>query len=157
MENYMVTWNSCVLLIKAWLLHSEPHPAAAKAPLANKLGFLGISSPRAGRRAREVEEKRTPPPWRPPRCRGLWPSPSTSSSASSRVYAPYPPSQFFLLFLCPCCLCAFLDFSFRLLSSEQKARIQIWLFEQKDLRIEGRIIVSSLIPLSYGNIIGEKV
>lgn len=25
----------------------------------------------------------------------------------------------------------------------QKARIQIWLFEQKDLRIEGRIIVSS--------------
>lgn len=24
----------------------------------------------------------------------------------------------------------------------QKARIQIWLFEQKDLRIEGRIIVS---------------
>uniref|UniRef100_A0A0D3F050 Small nuclear ribonucleoprotein E n=2 Tax=Oryza TaxID=4527 RepID=A0A0D3F050_9ORYZ len=52
-----------------------------------------------------------------------------------------PSSQFFLLFLCPCCLCAFLDFSFRLLSSEQKARIQIWLFEQKDLRIEGRIIM----------------
>jgi hypothetical protein len=26
----------------------------------------------------------------------------------------------------------------------QKARIQIWLFEQKDLRIEGRIIVSFL-------------
>jgi hypothetical protein len=26
--------------------------------------------------------------------------------------------------------------------SVQKARIQIWLFEQKDLRIEGRIIVS---------------
>jgi hypothetical protein len=26
----------------------------------------------------------------------------------------------------------------------QKARIQIWLFEQKDMRIEGRIIVSSL-------------
>lgn len=26
----------------------------------------------------------------------------------------------------------------------QKARIQIWLFEQKDLRIEGRIIVSLL-------------
>jgi hypothetical protein len=26
---------------------------------------------------------------------------------------------------------------------EQKARIQIWLFEQKDMRIEGRIIVSS--------------
>ena len=24
----------------------------------------------------------------------------------------------------------------------QKARIQIWLFEQKDMRIEGRIIVS---------------
>jgi small nuclear ribonucleoprotein E len=31
---------------------------------------------------------------------------------------------------------------FRFLQS--KARIQIWLFEQKDLRIEGRIIVSSL-------------
>ncbi|KAI5557133.1 hypothetical protein BDE02_18G082000 [Populus trichocarpa] len=29
---------------------------------------------------------------------------------------------------------------FRFLQS--KARIQIWLFEQKDLRIEGRIIVS---------------
>lgn len=28
------------------------------------------------------------------------------------------------------------------LKSMQKARIQIWLFEQKDLRIEGRIIVS---------------
>jgi hypothetical protein len=26
---------------------------------------------------------------------------------------------------------------------EQKARIQIWLFEQKDMRIEGRIIVST--------------
>ena len=25
----------------------------------------------------------------------------------------------------------------------QKARIQIWLFQQKDMRIEGRIIVSS--------------
>ncbi|ONM28488.1 Small nuclear ribonucleoprotein family protein [Zea mays] len=31
---------------------------------------------------------------------------------------------------------------FRFLQS--KARIQIWLFEQKDLRIEGRIIVSFL-------------
>ncbi|XP_047048960.1 small nuclear ribonucleoprotein E-like [Lolium rigidum] len=30
---------------------------------------------------------------------------------------------------------------FRFLQS--KARIQIWLFEQKDMRIEGRIIVSS--------------
>lgn len=27
-----------------------------------------------------------------------------------------------------------------MLCMEQKARIQIWLFEQKDLRIEGRII-----------------
>jgi len=37
----------------------------------------------------------------------------------------------------------------------QKARIQIWLFEQKDLRIEGRIIVSSelnkyKVDLFYG-------
>lgn len=31
--------------------------------------------------------------------------------------------------------------------STQKARIQIWLFEQKDLRIEGRIIVSFAISL----------
>jgi len=31
-----------------------------------------------------------------------------------------------------------------LCSLEQKARIQIWLFEQKDLRIEGRIIASPL-------------
>lgn len=30
----------------------------------------------------------------------------------------------------------------------QKARIQIWLFEQKDLRIEGRIIVRMLYPFS---------
>lgn len=30
----------------------------------------------------------------------------------------------------------------------QKARIQIWLFEQKDLRIEGRIIVS--IHFAFG-------
>jgi hypothetical protein len=33
----------------------------------------------------------------------------------------------------------------------QKARIQIWLFEQKDLRIEGRIIVSflALFPVQF--------
>ncbi|OVA09433.1 Small nuclear ribonucleoprotein E [Macleaya cordata] len=36
---------------------------------------------------------------------------------------------------------------FRFLQS--KARIQIWLFEQKDLRIEGRIIVT--ISLAYWN------
>ncbi|CAI0374850.1 unnamed protein product [Linum tenue] len=36
---------------------------------------------------------------------------------------------------------------FRFLQS--KARIQIWLFEQKDLRIEGRIIVSGFSITDY--------
>ena len=31
----------------------------------------------------------------------------------------------------------------------QKARIQIWLFEQRDLRIEGRIIVCFMSKLIY--------
>lgn len=34
---------------------------------------------------------------------------------------------------------------FRFLQSRQK--VQIWLFEQKDLRIEGRIIVSMGMPM----------
>ena len=40
--------------------------------------------------------------------------------------------------------CSFLCFGWKLV---QKARIQIWLFEQKDLRIEGRIIVSLCLTL----------
>lgn len=39
----------------------------------------------------------------------------------------------------------------------QKARIQIWLFEQKDLRIEGRIIVSIFFFLLSNFIIVELV
>lgn len=44
-------------------------------------------------------------------------------------------------------LLIFLVFFF-LYESLQKARIQIWLFEQKDLRIEGRIIVCVFISTS---------
>lgn len=33
---------------------------------------------------------------------------------------------------------------------QQKARIQIWLFEEKDLRMEGRIIVCTLSAPAIG-------
>jgi hypothetical protein len=53
----------------------------------------------------------------------------------------------FLLYICVFCgasvrVCKLIE-SLKL-DLLQKARIQIWLFEQKDLRIEGRIIVSFL-------------
>lgn len=86
-------------------------------------------------------------------CLMLWLANPWWACAAAEPHLPFPPERkwiailfcfWAMLYVTICVFCGASVRVCKLIWFLQKARIQIWLFEQKDLRIEGRIIVSFL-------------